>query len=52
MIDADVLGKKVSFFRKRVSCNDVPSYKRDTKCVNRRCVYLDGTKSIVRNSTK
>ena len=44
--------RKVSFFRKRVFYNSAPSYKRETKSVKCRGVYLNETKWIVRNSTK
>ena len=51
-IDEYYLVRKVSFFRKRVFYNNTPSYKHETKSVKCRCVYLNRTKWIVRNSTK
>ena len=42
----------MSFFHKRVFCNNEPSYKRETKSVKCRGVHINRTKWIVRNSTK
>ena len=44
--------RKVSLFRKHVFYNSAPSYKRETKSVKCRGVYLKRTKWIVRNSKK
>ena len=44
--------REVFFFRKRVFCNGAPSYKRETKSVKCRGVYVNRTKWIVRNPAK